>query len=88
MKGANALVIPVWIAAIAFRIVIQRITRSKPLTPSLKLLTDKLLKPAFICIAVAPAGVCIGDADASTIRHQLTLRSENLANRQVPRGCG
>ena len=72
----------------AFRIVIQRIIRSKPLTPSLKLLTGKLMKSAFICIAVAPEGVCIGDADAFAIRHQMTLGSEDLANCQVPRGCG
>ncbi|MCB9947115.1 MAG: mechanosensitive ion channel [Rhodospirillaceae bacterium] len=52
IKGAISLVVLLWIAVMVSRLLKQRIHRSKSLTPSLKLLTVKLVKLGLICIAV------------------------------------
>jgi small-conductance mechanosensitive channel len=60
LKGIVALAVLLWLALTASRLLEQRVQRSRSLTPSLRVLTSKLLKFSLIAVALVVALTSVG----------------------------
>lgn len=60
IKGGSELALFLWLAVMASRVLEQRVHRARSLTPSLKLLTGKLLKVTLVAAAILIALNSIG----------------------------
>jgi len=60
LKGGVALAVLLWLALTASRLLEQRVQRARSLTPSLRVLTSKLLKLSLIVLALVIALTSVG----------------------------
>ena len=79
LKGAVALGVLLWLALTASRLLEQRVQRARSLTPSLRVLTSKLLRFSLIALALVVALTSVGiDLTAFAALHRRARRRHRL----------